>query len=63
MLYYPDIVTDTSIGLFQHNFDGPYMTFEPVTFVPYERNLIVPELMTQEQVRRCFFLSKSWEMH
>ena len=39
------------ICMFQHNFDGPYMTFEPVTLVPFERNLIEQDLMTVDQVR------------
>ncbi|XP_043235052.1 probable Xaa-Pro aminopeptidase P isoform X4 [Amphibalanus amphitrite] len=35
----------------KHNFDGPYMTFEPVTLVPFERDLIEPDLMTVDQVQ------------
>ncbi|XP_037089675.1 xaa-Pro aminopeptidase ApepP-like [Pollicipes pollicipes] len=34
----------------EHNFDGPYMHFEPVTLVPFERNLIIPEMMSRRQL-------------
>jgi len=35
----------------QYDFDGPYLEFEPVTLVPFERNLIIPEIMSKEQLR------------
>ena len=33
-----------------YNFSGPYLTFEPVTLVPFEPKLIKAELLSKDQV-------------
>ncbi|XP_037084313.1 xaa-Pro aminopeptidase 1-like [Pollicipes pollicipes] len=33
-----------------HNFSGPYLAFEPVTLVPFERKLIKEELLNEKQL-------------
>ena len=33
-----------------YNFSGPYLTFEPVTLVPFEPKLIKTELLSKDQV-------------
>jgi hypothetical protein len=38
-------------SIFQLGSDANYLTFKPVTLVPYDNNLINPDIMSKKQVR------------
>jgi len=41
--------------LFQLGKDPSFLTFKPVTLVPYDNNLINPYIMSKKQVRSLYF--------
>jgi uncharacterized membrane protein YccF (DUF307 family) len=46
-------------SIFQLGSDANYLTFKPVTLVPYDNNLINPDIMSKKQVR-IFLTADMW---